>query len=131
VAHRFQDLLAEINAPLTVNEDSVLIKHAQQRRRDSVAVFESCIQEMRDTPGYGRFLVGLTPNEMRACAVEGPIIVVNITDLGAHATIVLSSEIKSIELPNLLPSEARKWLNRQWNTDRENLQDSNQEFQQY
>lgn len=113
IAGHFQNLLDEINAPLPGQGDPLTIKHAQQRRRDCVAAFELCVQGIRNIPGYERFLLGLTPAEMCACATEGPIVVVNVTTLGSHAMVVSSSEIKSIELPKLPASDARRWLNRQ------------------
>ena len=131
LARRFESLLDEINAPLLSQDDAVRQKQAQQRRRDGVAAFESCVREIRDIPGHERFLLGLTPDEMRACVTEGPIVVVNVTELGSHAIVVLSSEIKSFELPELSPLAARRWLNRQWSTKRGDLSSENKEFQKY
>ena len=39
---------------------------------------------------------------MQVCVTEGPIVMVNITELNSHAIIVLSSEIKSFKLQELL-----------------------------
>ena len=78
-----------------------------------MAVFELCVREIRNIPEYERFLLGLTPDEMRVCVTEGPIVVVNVTELGSYAIVVSSSKIKSFELRELSPSGARKWLNRQ------------------
>ncbi|PVI00224.1 TPR-like protein [Periconia macrospinosa] len=130
IAGRFQSLLEEINAPLSGQDDPLTMKHAQ-RRRDSVAAFELCVQNIRNIPGYERFLLGLTPAEMCACAMEGPIVVVNVTTIGSHAIVVSSSEIKSMELPKLSASDAWRWLNRQWNTDRKGLDSGNKGLQEY
>lgn len=54
-----------------------------------------------------------------------------MTDLGSHAIMVSSSDIKSLELPKLSPSEARGWLDRQWNTGRQGLSSDNKEFRRY
>jgi len=131
LASRFESLLDQINAPLPSQDNEFLLKQAQQQRRDGVAAFNSCIQEIRKIPGYERFLLGLTLAEMRACASEGPVVIVNVTDLGSHAIIVSSSEIKSLELPKLSPQEARSWLNRRWGTGLQGLGFDNKDFRQY
>jgi hypothetical protein len=113
LVRRFESLLDEINAPLLDKDYAVYLEHARQRRQDGVAAFESCVQEIRNIPGHERFLLGLTPDEMRAYAAKGPIVIINMTDLGCHAIVVSSSEITTLELPQLLPSEARRWLNKQ------------------
>jgi hypothetical protein len=71
-----------------------------------MAAFKSFVQEIRNISGYERFLLGLTLAQMRACATEGPIIIVNLTGLGSHAIIIRSLEIKSLGLPKLSPIEA-------------------------
>jgi tetratricopeptide (TPR) repeat protein len=130
LAHRFESLLDEINAPLLSQDDAVR-QQALQRRRDGVAAFDLCVQDIRNILGYERFLLGLTRAEMRVCASEGPIVVVNVTDLGSHAIIVSLSEIKSLELPKLSPEEARSWVDRQWSTGRKALGSDNKDFREY
>jgi tetratricopeptide (TPR) repeat protein len=110
LARQFESLLDGINAPLPT-QDALHLTQIQQRRRDGVAAFNSCVRKIREIPGYERFLLGPTPTEMQACATEGWIVVVNITDLGSDAIIVSSSsKIKRLELPNLSPREARSRL---------------------
>jgi len=128
---QFESLLDQINAPLPSQDSEILLKQAQQQRRDSVAAFDSCVQEIRNIPGNERFLLGLTPAEMRACAPGGLIVVVNVTDLGSHAIIVSSSGIKSLELPKLFPGEARGWLGRRWSTGQEGFGSNNKNFRDY
>jgi len=131
LACQFESLLDRINAPLPSQDNEILLKQAQQRRRDGVAAFDSCVQEIQIIPGYERFLLGLTPAEMQACASEGPIVVVNVTDVGSHAIIVSSSEIKSLELPMLSPREARTWIDSKWSTGRQGLGSDNKHFREY
>ena len=107
------------------------MKLVQQQRRASAEAFELCIREIRNIPGYERFLLGLTTTEMQACASKGSIIIINVTNLGSHAIIVSSTEIRSLNLPNLYASKARSWLNREWSIRRQDLGRNNREFRKY
>lgn len=68
---------------------------------------------------------------MRACASQGPIVIVIVTHFGSHAIVISSSEIRSLALPKLSPSEVRRWLDRKWNTSRKALGSENKDFRQY
>lgn len=130
-ARCFQKLLDEINAPFSRQDDPGTMKNAQQWRRDRVAAFERCVNDIRNIPGYDRFFLGLTPAEMRTCATEGLIVVVNVTIIASHAIIVSSSEIKSIELPKLSTSGAQRWPISQTAGVRENQPSINKELREY
>ena len=127
----FESLLDQINAPLPSPHNNAHFEQAQQRRRDSEAAFNLFVQKIRNIPGYDRFLLGFTLDGMRACASEGPIIVVNVTNIGSHAIIIMSSDIKSLELPELSPTEARRWLKRAWHTSPRSLESNNRDFREY
>ena len=131
LVHEFESILDQINAPLLSHDNNVHLEQAQQRRRDSVTAFDSCIRKIRNIQGYERFLLGLTVDKMRACASEGPIIIVNVTDIGGHAIIVSSSGVKSLALSKLSSTDVRKWLNRTWDTGPEGIESENRDFREY
>jgi hypothetical protein len=51
-----------------------------------------------------------TPEQLKSWASEGPIVVVNITDIRSDAIIVTDSSIESIELQGLTITETTKWI---------------------
>ncbi|MDR3201938.1 MAG: CHAT domain-containing protein [Bifidobacteriaceae bacterium] len=69
----------------------------------------------RDLPGFERFLRPLPFEELAASAIGGPVVLVNVSDLGCHAIVVRSgSEPEIVALPGLTRGEAvkraNKWL---------------------
>lgn len=60
-----------------------------------------CLATIRNQPGYERFLLEPAVDELVTQATEGPLVVVNITDFGSHAVIILDRDIYSLDLPAL------------------------------
>lgn len=131
MARRFETLRNEISLPIQGRVDSMLARHIQNQRRINIEAFGSCVEKIRNIPGYDRFLLALTPAAMRKCASRGTIVVVNVTELGSHAILVTPVRIKSLELPRLSATDAQRWLNMEWSLNRQHLERNNRKFREY
>lgn len=88
------------------------------------------MQRIRKIPGQGRFLLGSTAQELQMQARDGPIVVVNITDIRSDATIVRPSQMTAIRLPDFTASEARKWINQDF-TSFDSIEDYGKKTREY
>jgi tetratricopeptide (TPR) repeat protein len=77
---------------------------------DLARELDNCIARIRKLPGSERFLMSSTPEELKSCASDGPVIVVNVTDLRADAIIISATRIGTLPLPRLSFSEACSFL---------------------
>lgn len=68
---------------------------------------------------------------MLSCAVDGVIIIVNITDIRSDAVVVSSAGVKSLHLPNVSSSEAQKWLRKDWSGGGSERGTKNREYREY
>lgn len=66
-----------------------------------VQQFETCLERILQIPGHQNFLKEPEPIELLKGAVEGPIVVVNITEIRSDAIIVTRSGSRSIELSEM------------------------------
>jgi tetratricopeptide (TPR) repeat protein len=127
----FDELRDEINAPVPVSESDTLKQETLRRRREAVEKYEVCVQEIRNLHGFNRFLLGPTVSEMQALAIDGTIIVVNITDLRSDAIVTSSAGIKTVELPSKAAQEARVWLTIEWSMEPKELREMNKRYREY
>jgi tetratricopeptide (TPR) repeat protein len=74
-----------------------------EERKAAAADLEHCVRDIRERlPGYDRFLLPPSSDDLKSCANEGPIVVVNVTSISSDALIVLPKEpIKPVNLPEL------------------------------
>ncbi|KAI1141531.1 hypothetical protein F5Y05DRAFT_423315 [Hypoxylon sp. FL0543] len=105
-ARRYRTLKTQASMPIDgwgpVGRERLL-----KERREAVYAIDACIRDIRQTvPGQERFLLGPTIEEIKSHAVEGPIIIVNVTDIASDAIIVSHKLIKSVPLPGLSPATA-------------------------
>lgn len=70
-----------------------------QERREAATCLENCLHRIRLESGYERFLLEPTMDELQQSASEGPIVIVNATDIGCDAIIVTTSKVQAIALP--------------------------------
>jgi len=75
-----------------------------KERREAPQQIEDCLREIRQVPGYERFLLGPTIEELKCLANEGPIVVVNVTDINADAVILSQNQVTDLPLPGLSPT---------------------------
>lgn len=87
---------------LSPDEPEPSIPESRMReRRTAARDMVECLQKIRKIEGYEDFLRGLPLNRMRECAEEGPIVVVNITDIGSNAIMISTSQVRAITLPDI------------------------------
>ncbi|KAL0634413.1 hypothetical protein Q9L58_006661 [Maublancomyces gigas] len=100
-------LRAEIDSPM-VRET----KHTpdDDRRRRRVQAFEEIDQTLvhiRQIPGFERFQLPPSSEELTAMATEGPIVIFNCTTVRSDA-IIVTSVVKALMLPNMVFPEVRE-----------------------
>jgi tetratricopeptide (TPR) repeat protein len=115
-AAAFDRLRNEVNMPVHEPEDVDMQRDRMTRRLEAVKELDEVINIIRQLPGYERFLLGLTLDELKKQAAEGPIVVVNVTDIRSDAIIVSKSAVKSVRLPQLTEANTIKWLNQELTT---------------
>ena len=77
-----------------------------RERREAATRLETCLNRIRLESGYERFLLEPTVDELQQSASEGPIVIVNATDIGCDAIIVSASKVQAIALPEMNSSQA-------------------------
>ncbi|KAJ5151471.1 Tetratricopeptide-like helical [Penicillium canariense] len=82
-------------------EDPAEIRRQRLRERDdAVAALECCLKDIRKQEGFDRFLLPLPSTALQENAIDGPIVVVNVTSISSDALMVLPTEIRHIPLPD-------------------------------
>jgi tetratricopeptide (TPR) repeat protein len=64
-------------------------------------LIEECENRIRNKPGFSRFLRPSSVHELMQSAEEGPVIIINCTDIGSDAIIVFTSTIEVVPLPSM------------------------------
>jgi tetratricopeptide (TPR) repeat protein len=106
LAQRYRTLKIQASMPID-GWDSVNRERLLKERREAVYAIDACIHDIRQTvPGQERFLLGPAIEEIKSHAVEGPIVIVNVTDIASDAIIVSHKLIESVPLPGLSPATA-------------------------
>ncbi|KAH6681179.1 CHAT domain-containing protein, partial [Plectosphaerella plurivora] len=131
LAGRLNNLRREINSPLPENGSAAAREQRARRRRDAVRDLETCIQEIRATPGNERFMLGLTTSNMRQCAEGGSIVVVNVSTIRSDAIIITPQVVRAVQLTNLSASDAQRWLREEWNMRPSRFAESNRKYREY
>ncbi|CAI6091411.1 unnamed protein product [Clonostachys chloroleuca] len=62
---------------------------------------ERKIRAIRQLPQFSQFMMGPSEDEMKALAVMGPIVIINVSYYGCHALIVEKNGIQTLKLPGL------------------------------
>jgi len=74
------------------------------RRRGLVAEIASLTAEIRELPGFARFMEPPTMADMTAAAADGPIVFLNVSSYASHALIVTAAGVRpAVGLPGLSP----------------------------
>ena len=68
---------------------------------------EEEIQKIRTLPGFDRFLLAPSEDELKSAAKYGPIVVINVSEYRCDALIIESHQIRSLELPHLSSDDIR------------------------
>ncbi|RFU29015.1 hypothetical protein B7463_g7313, partial [Scytalidium lignicola] len=84
----------------------VIARELAKNRREALGEIEELASKIRQLPGFERFQMSLDIGELKMLASEGPILVVNISDISADAIILTPHEIKALHLPEQLLKKA-------------------------
>ena len=68
---------------------------------------EKLIENIRKLPGFDRFLLPPSENELKANAAKGPIVVINVSAYRCDALLVDKDEIRTLRLPRLHAGDIR------------------------
>jgi CHAT domain-containing protein len=114
LASQFEILRNEFNSPASLLDNKDNSNLVAQRRRSAATELDKCIHAIRQLSGHEHFMSALSLEQMQACAIDGTIIVVNISELRSDAIIVSSNSIKTLALPELSALEAKQWVAKNW-----------------
>lgn len=115
-AAAFDRLRSEVNTPVDEAKDLDVRRHEMTRHLEAVKELDEAIFIIRQLDGFEQFLLGPTLDELKKQATEGPIVVVNVTDIRSDAIIVSQSTVKLVRLPQLTDEDTKKWLNQELTT---------------
>ncbi|RPB22603.1 hypothetical protein L211DRAFT_850621 [Terfezia boudieri ATCC MYA-4762] len=111
LAEEFGSLRQELDSPFAIpsekSSDMSVKQHleAQQsairRRKKVVKDLDDILLKIRQKPGFENFLRPASEAFFLSAAHEGPIVVLNVTELRSDAIIITRTEVKSIPLQNL------------------------------
>ncbi|MFF3560601.1 CHAT domain-containing protein [Streptomyces sp. NPDC002574] len=100
LASEFRTLAARLRRAETPDEagtaDAGSERHLE--RHVAAAEWEALLMRVRARPGFERFLLPPTEEEMRAVAAEGPVVVVNVDRLRCDALVVTEERITAVPL---------------------------------
>lgn len=113
LAARYKLLVNEINFGPGRHKDGTR-RHFSSRRREAAAELDACLTEIQSIDDYKSFFQEQSIVEMQQTAVDGFIIVVNITEFASDAIIISKSTIARVELPNMSAKEVTNRFDRKW-----------------
>ena len=88
-------------------------EQAMTDRRHLAREWDDLLAQVRQLDGFEHFLQAVPFAELRAGAT-GPVVIINISDLGCHALIVTATSdpgVRLVPLPGLSYQEAATWAN--------------------
>jgi hypothetical protein len=88
--------------------DARALTSRQQARLTASQELETTVHSIREKPGFERFLLGPSENEIKAAAALGPMAVINVS-VRCDAFIVSSGGIQHLWLPRLSIDRIRAW----------------------
>jgi CHAT domain-containing protein len=95
LAKEYEQLRFQAFRPIDSAEQAMREQQSRQRREASRQL-EECEHQVRQKPGFERFLQPPSTEELTACASEGPIVIVNATNISWDAILVLPSGPRAI-----------------------------------
>jgi hypothetical protein len=104
-AEKFERLRYQASMPIRTNERPDIRRQLLREREAAATDLEKCLRDIHKLPNQDRFLLPQSSDNLKACAIDGPIVIVNATDIGSDALIVSTSGIERVRLPELSRSE--------------------------
>ena len=112
LAEQFERLRDQLDRPMESLELMQHPKGVEINRRDRQQLseeFDSLVAKIRGLDGFERFLRGPSKTETMNLAADGPIVVINVSEIRSDAILVDKSGIRSIILPLLRHRELTKY----------------------
>lgn len=107
---QYESLRMDINKPVQDITDYRERNAASMSRTTAFQRLEECVQKIQKLPGFDRFHKNVTAGQMQDCALNGNIVIVNVTKLRSDAIIITASESKVLSLPTLSAHDAEDWI---------------------
>lgn len=85
-----------------------------EQRRRAAARFDDIVTRIRRIEGFERFLQPPVVSELAEAAAEGPVVLVNVSDLRSDAIIVLADRSAVVPLPALTADRLEREVERFW-----------------
>jgi tetratricopeptide (TPR) repeat protein len=111
LAREYEELRSRAFRTATKAEDKAARERRSREQRDVPQLIEDCERRIRDQPGFDYFLRPASVHDLMQSAEEGPIVVVNCTDISSDAIIVFTSGIEVVPLPSMSPRPPRSFQN--------------------
>lgn len=130
----YERLQTEVNTNLTENMSERERDLAWDLRSSAHAKLRTCIDEIRQLPGHDQFLKPLSEDDMRQCAENDYIVIVNTSRLRSDAIVVSRrlDSVKSIPLPGLIEKEIQSWIDKDLTrTTPSTFGEKNKEYRQF
>jgi CHAT domain-containing protein len=101
LGEEYINLRDHLDAPKTLTQRQV------NQRYKAGQELEKQIQTIRTLPGFDRFLLAPSEDELKAAAKYGPIVIINVSDYRCDAFIIEDSRLWALQLPRLHSTDLR------------------------
>lgn len=101
LVEEYINLRDQLDTPKTLTQRQV------DQRYNAGQKLEEKIQTIRALPGFDRFLLAPSEDELKTPAKYGPIVIINVSEYRCDALIIKNSRLRSLELPRLHLSDIR------------------------
>ncbi|KAM3067025.1 hypothetical protein ACMFMG_011807 [Clarireedia jacksonii] len=85
----------------------VKVTRQADQRHNAGQKLEQVIENIRRLPGFERFLLAPTQDEMKAAAASGPVVVINVSNYRYDALIFEKHSLQALRLPELNIKDVR------------------------
>jgi tetratricopeptide (TPR) repeat protein len=99
-----QQQIATINSDINSNLHEVgprIYTAMNDPRQQLLKTLNSLREEIRQCPGFERFLLSMTETEIRDLARNGPVVCFNVSRISSEAFLIMKTGIQALPLPNL------------------------------
>ena len=104
-------ILTESSHMMSINERLSVQQSTVQRRNKAAQDLDNIFQQVRQKPGFENFLRAESEAYLLSAAQEGPIVVLNVTELRSDAILVTELGVRSIPLLHLSHASVGKYCN--------------------
>jgi hypothetical protein len=102
LAKEYIALREQLDTPVTATQ------RQPDQRYNASRKLERIVQQIRQLPGFDRFLLAPSEDELKGAAEYGPIVIINVSDHRCDALIIEKDHLRSSPLPHLYSSDIRE-----------------------